>query len=198
MKFKDALLSTLIIEVGIALLAVINYGATLETLQAVTRFSGRASLAIFSLIFLFQNHRHVNLKNILSEKYFSIFAIAHGIHLIELLSFVYLSGNDLIPLRLAGGFLAYVLIFIMPYAQYLFEQNRLSFKRFSTLTLVFQYYVWFIFFMSYLPRVRGELPNVGGSYSEFVVLLAWVSLMMGVKLQSIIMTKILFRNNNSK
>lgn len=193
MKFKDALLSTLIIEVGIALLAVINYGATLETLQAVTRFSGRASLAIFSIIFLFQNHRHINVKAILSEKYFSIFAIAHGIHLIQLLLFVYLSGNELIPLRLAGGFLAYMLIFIMPFAQRMFELNKISQKQFSVLTLIYLYYVWFIFFMSYLPRVRGELPNVGGSYSEFIVLLAWVSLMMGMKLQGILMSKISFK-----
>lgn len=190
MKFKDALLSILIIEVGIALLAVINYGATLESLQAVTRFSGRASLLIFSLIFLFQNHKHLNVKSILSEKYFLIFAIAHGIHLIQLLSFVYLSGNPLIPIRLAGGFLAYVLIFMMPYAQSMFERNKLSLKTFSSLTLIYLYYVWFIFFMSYLPRVRGTLTNVGGSYSEFVVLLAWVSVLMGIKLQSLLMAKV--------
>ena len=190
MKFKDALLSTLIIEVGIALLAVINYGATLESLQAVTRFSGRASLLIFSLIFLFQNHKHLNVKSILSEKYFLIFAIAHGIHLLELLSFVYLSGTPLIPIRLAGGFMAYVLIFIMPYAQIMFERNKLSLKTFSSLTLIYLYYVWFIFFMSYLPRVRGTLTNVGGSYSEFVVLLAWVSILMGIKLQSLLMAKV--------
>jgi len=193
MKFKDALLSTLIIEVGIGLLAVINYGASLESLQAVTRFSGRVSLLIFSLIFLFQNHKHLNVKTILSEKYFLIFAIAHGIHLVELLSFVYLSGNPLIPLRLVGGFLAYVLIFIMPYAQSLFERNKLSPSVFSSLTLIYLYYVWFIFFMSYLPRVRGTLPNVGGSYSEFVMLLAWVSLIMGIKLQSLFMAKISFK-----
>ena len=193
MKFKDALLSTLIIEVGIALLAVINYGVTLETLQAVTRFSGRASLAIFSLIFLFQNHRYINVKSILSEKYFSIFAIAHGIHLIQLLSFIYLSGIELIPIRLAGGFLAYSLIFIMPYAKHQFELNKISPKQFSALTLIYLYYVWFIFFMSYLPRVRGTLPNVGGSYTEFVVLLAWVSLMMGVKLQGLLLSKISFK-----
>ncbi len=190
MKFKDALLSTLIIEVGIALLAVINYGVTLESLQAVTRFSGRASLLIFSLIFLFQNHKHLNVKSILSEKYFLIFAIAHGIHLLELLSFVYLSGTPLIPIRLAGGFMAYVLIFIMPYAQIMFERNKLSLKAFSSLTLIYLYYVWFIFFMSYLPRVRGTLTNVGGSYSEFVVLLAWVSILMGIKLQSLLMAKV--------
>jgi len=189
MKFKDALLSVLIIEVGIALLAVINYGTTLESLQAVTRFSGRASLAIFSFIFLFHNHRLLNVKSILSEKYFLIFAIAHGIHLIELLSFVYLSGNALIPIRLAGGFLAYLLIFAMPWIQVQVEKTKISLKFFSTLSLIYLYYVWFIFFMSYLPRVRGTLTNVGGSYSEFVVLLAWVSLMMGLKVSSLLAKK---------
>lgn len=193
MKFKDALLSVLIIEVGIALLAVINYGTSLESLQAVTRFSGRASLAIFSLIFLFQNHRHVNVKTILSDKFFLVFATAHGIHLVQLLTYVYLSGNELIPVRLAGGFLAYALIFAMPYAQQLSENNKISTRAFSTLTLIYLYYVWFIFFMSYLPRVRGTLTNVGGSYSEFVVLLAWVSLIMGIKLQSLFMAKPSFK-----
>ena len=193
MKFKDALLSVLIIEVGIALLAIFNYGTSLESLQAVTRFSGRASLAIFSVIFLFQNHRHVNVKNILSDRYFLVFAIAHGIHLVQLLTYVYLSGNELIPIRLAGGFLAYALIFIMPYAQQLSEKTKISARAFSTLTLIYLYYVWFIFFMSYLPRVRGTLTNVGGSYSEFIVLLAWVSLMLGIKLQTLLMSKVKFK-----
>ena len=81
----------------------------------------------------------------------------------------------------------------MPFAQRLFELNKISQKQFSVLTLIYLYYVWFIFFMSYLPRVRGELPNVGGSYSEFIVLLAWVSLMMGMKLQGILMSRISFK-----
>lgn len=190
MKFKDTLLSVLIIEVGIAILGLMNYGATLEGLQAVTRFSGRASLGIFSLIFLFQKHRYIKLTSILSDKYYLIFAIAHGIHLVQLLTFVYLSGNALIPLRLAGGFIAYLLIFIMPYAASLFKNSKLSEKQFGSLALVYSYYVWFIFFMSYLPRVRGTLPNVGGSYSEFVILLAWVSLMLGMKLQHQLMGRV--------
>ena len=194
MKFKDALLSVLIIEVGIAVFAIMNYGATLEGLQAVTRFSGRASLGIFSLIFLFQTHRYIKLTSILSDKYYLIFAIAHGIHLVQLLTFVYLSGNPLIPMRLAGGFVAYLIIFIMPYAQYRLELGKLSLKQFATLNLVFLYYVWVIFFMTYLSRVRGTMPNVGGSYSEFVILLAWVSLMLGMKLQSQLMSRVSNRN----
>jgi hypothetical protein len=189
MKFKDALLSVLIIEVGVAILAVINYGATLETLQAVTRFSGRVSLGIFSLIFLFQTHRFVKLKNILSEKYFLIFAIAHGIHLLQLLTFIFTSGNELLPIRLVGGMLAYVLIFVMPYIQHLVEMKRIDESHLKRINLIYLYYVWFIFFMTYYPRVSGSLSNVGGTYKEFVILLAWVMFMLGIKISSLIKHK---------
>ena len=182
MNYKNALLSTLIVEVGIALLAVINYGVTLEALQAITRVSGRASLAIFSFIFLFQHHRYINLKSILSERYFLIFAIAHGIHLVELLSYVYLSGIELVPYRVAGGFIAYSFIFAMPWLEKLHLQSKLSSKQFSITTLVYLYYVWLIFFMTYLSRVEGSFPNAGGSFIEHITLLGWVALMLGIKL----------------
>lgn len=182
MNYKNALLSTLIIEVAIALLSVINYGVTLEALQAVTRFSGRASLAIFSFIFLFPKHPYINLKAILSERYFLIFAIAHGIHLVELLSYVYLSGIELVPYRVAGGFIAYSFIFAMPWLEQLHRQSKLSSKQFSITTLLYLYYVWLIFFMTYLSRVQGTFPNAGGSFYEHITLLGWVALLLGVKL----------------
>lgn len=189
MNFRNALLSMLIAEVGVALLAVINYGATLEGLQAVTRFSGRVSLIIFSLIFLFQNHRHIQLKNILSDKYYLVFAIAHAIHLAQLLCYIYLSGNKLIPIRLAGGMLAYAFIFVMPYLHYRYTTNRLTLQSVNRINLVYLYYVWFIFFMTYYPRVSGSLTNVGGSYREFVILLAWVMFMLGVKISTLLKHK---------
>ncbi len=189
MSFRNAFLSTLIIEVGIALLAVINYGVSLEALQALTRFSGRASLIIFSLIFLFQHHKFIEVKSILSNKYFLVFAIAHGIHLVELLTYVYLSGIPLVPIRLAGGFLAYLLIFVMPWMEIQFNQARITSKHFSILTLIYLYYVWLIFFMTYLSRVQGTFPNAGGSYAEHVILLGWVSLMLGIKLSEGVLKK---------
>ena len=189
MNYRNAFLSILIIEVAIALLAVINYGVTLEALQAVTRFSGRASLAIFSFIFLFQKHPYIKLKAILSEHYFLIFAIAHGIHLVELLSYVYLSGIVLVPYRVAGGFIAYSFIFAMPWLEQLHHQSKLSSKQFSITTLLYLYYVWLIFFMTYLSRVQGSFPNAGGSYLEHMTLLGWVALMLGIKLSDLIFKK---------
>lgn len=189
MNFKKALLLAIFAELLVALLAIYNYGFTLEGLQATTRFSGRLSLAIFSLIFIYLTFDRERLSSFLSTRPYHIFAIAHGIHLLELFSFVYLSKADLIPLRLAGGFLAYVFIFIMPVIQHYFDNGKIEQRKYLLAENVYVYYVWFIFFMSYLPRVQGKLPNVGGSYWEFVVLLCWVCVLMGMKLYTLIFPK---------
>lgn len=181
MTFKSAFALMLVLEMLALALGVVSHGWSLEGLQAVTRFSGRVSLAIFSFIFLFYSHPVVNVRRILSDKFFLIFALAHGIHLAELLSYLYFSGSPIIPVRLLGGMAAYAMIFAMPWIQYQFERQKVTEKRFNQAALIYLYYVWFIFFMTYLPRVRGELPNVGGSYKEFVILLGWVSIMMGFK-----------------
>jgi hypothetical protein len=103
--------------------------------------------------------------------------------------YVYLSGIPLVPIRLAGGFLAYLLIFVMPWMEIQFQQAKITSKQFSTLTLIYLYYVWFIFFMTYLSRVQGTFPSAGGSYGEHVILLGWVSLMLGLKLSEGILKK---------
>lgn len=189
MTRKRAVLLVLIAQLSLAALAVNNYGFTLEGLQATTRFSGRLSLAIFSVLFIFLPRNREKLTSYFSTQPFLIFAIAHGIHLAELLTYVYLSKVDLIPIRLAGGFLAYLFIFAMPVIQFYFEQGKLTQKKFSVAENVYLYYVWFIFFMSYLPRVQGKLPNAGGSYWEFVVLLSWVCMLLGMKLTSLFSRK---------
>src|SRR5690349_13387079 len=185
MSFRTSTMLIMLLELGVIALALLNHGWTLEGLQATTRYSGRLSLFIFSLIFLFYGQSGGILKRILSDKFFLVFAIAHGVHLIELLSYVYSSGTQLIPYRLAGGMLAYSLIFVMPFVHERQAQGRITDKRYKQFCLVYLYYVWFIFVMTYVPRVMGTLPNVGGSYPEFVVLLGWVFLMLGFKVSQL-------------
>jgi hypothetical protein len=156
------------LEVLIIAVSILLEGLSLEALHVTTRFSGRLSLLFFSLFLI--SREKIALKKLVSDTPFFLFAIIHGIHLIELLWYVRLSGNELIPVRLAGGFLAYVIIFVMPFL-HAGNFNQSFIARFQTFYFV---YVWFIFFMSYLPRVTGTLPNVGGSYTEFVVLFIWI------------------------
>jgi len=193
MNFRRALFFVLVAEGTIIALAFINHGATIETLQAVTRYSGRLSLFIFSLIFLFQRDERINVRQLLSEKYFLIFAIAHGIHLVELLSYIYFSGNSFNPVRASGGALAYAFIFLMPWVENQWEKNKISLGTFGRIELFYLFYVWLIFFLTYLPRVQGKLPNAGGTYKEHVILLAWVCMLLGMKAQAM-----LFRRPFSK
>lgn len=173
MKFRKSLIIILIAELLIAALAILNYDFDISGLQATTRFSGRLSLAIFSLIFILLPYHRNKLSALLSDKFFLIFAIAHGIHLAELISYIILSGGHLIPFRVAGGALAYAFIFIMP-----FLSRKVSVAKQPLIENIYLFYVWFIFFMTYLPRVQGKLPHVGGSFPEFVILFSWVCILL--------------------
>ena len=157
-----------------AVLGINNNGWSIEGLQATTRFSGRLSLLIFSFIFLLHPKEKPSLSFYLSDCYFLIFAIAHGIHLFELLSYVYLAGIPLVPYRIAGGFLAYSMIFLMPWVHQRFDSGKVSATRFKTLSFAYLFYVWLIFFMTYVSRVNGSFPNAGGTHSEHVALMGWV------------------------
>ena len=161
-----------LLELLMTVLGISFYGWSIEGLQATTRFSGRLSLFIFSAIFIFLPYHRDKLVKILSDKFFLIFAIAHGIHLAELFSYLYFSGKPFIPIRLAGGALAYAMIFIMP-----FIYEKLAGNRKLITENVYLFYVWFIFFMTYLPRVQGKL-QVGGSLPEFIVLFSWVCVLL--------------------
>ena len=186
MSIRNTIILVCVLELFIAALAVNNFGYTLEGLQAVTRYSGRLSLGIFSIIFILLPGHEARASGILSPKPFHIFALTHGIHLLQLLTYVYLSGNELIPVRLAGGFLAYIFIFAMPVIHHYNETGKINDQKFRWAQSVYLYYVWFIFFMSYLPRVQGKLTNIGGSYWEFVVLLCWVCMLLGMKLPAML------------
>lgn len=160
-------------EVLIIILSIGYYGYTVETLQAITRYSGRFSLLLFSAIFILQTNPSL-INDWLSRHYYFVFAVAHGIHLVELLAYVTASETKLTPVRVAGGAFAYVLIFVMPVIQVLFSKGRISEKNYFVSNQVYLYYVWFIFLMAYIPRVQGKLPNAGGTFTEHVLLLIFV------------------------
>jgi hypothetical protein len=185
MSVRTTIVFVLLLELGVVVLALLNYGWEIQGLQAIARYSGRLSLFIFSIIFLLHRQPGDVLKKILSEKFFLVFAVAHGVHLAELLSYVYFSATELIPYRLAGGMLAYSFIFVMPWLHERYQQGRVPEKRYNQFALLYLYYIWFIFVMTYVPRVMGTLPTAGGAYSEFVILLGWIFLMLGIKMSQL-------------
>jgi hypothetical protein len=100
------------LEVFIILFSVAAHGGvTLEALHVITRFSGRLSLIAFSMMLLTRGAPSAT--GWVSDHPFLLFAILHGIHLVELLSYITWSGTALIPIRVLGGAVAYVFIFVI-------------------------------------------------------------------------------------
>jgi hypothetical protein len=185
MSSKRIIAVFVLIELVIVLIGYLTEGFTLAALQTITRFSGRLSLVLFSVIFLFYNRRSA-ISPWLSDRFYLLFAIVHGIHLIELLLFVSLSGMQLVPYRVAGGILAYLFVFAMPILQVYKERARVTARSYATAEIIFIYYVWLVFFLTYLPRVQGKVTNAGGTFAEHVALLGWVSTLLGMKLAGLI------------
>jgi hypothetical protein len=175
----------LLLEVAIIALGFYAEEAAVTGWQTITRFSGRLSLFLFSIIFLLQ-HKPESLHYWLSNRFYLLFAMVHGIHLVELITYVRMSGTSLIPIRVGGGALAYSLIFLMPVFWHYRMKGRISVEKFFVVQTVFMYYTWLVFFLTYLPRVQGKLPQAGGNYIEHVALLGWVSTMLGMKLAGLI------------
>ncbi|HEX6226428.1 MAG TPA: hypothetical protein VFZ52_18540 [Chryseolinea sp.] len=188
MSSRKLIILFVAVEILIVVLGLVSDGYSLTALQTITRFSGRFSLFLFSAIFLLYNKPYT-ITAWLSNRYYLLFAIVHGIHLAELLAFVYLSGAKLIPYRIAGGFVAYLFIFAMPLLQSYTLRGSISKRLYSIIETVFIYYVWLVFFLTYLPRVQGKLPQAGGSFAEHVALLGWISTLLGMKLSALIQFK---------
>jgi hypothetical protein len=185
MKPRRVIVLFVLLELIIITAAVLMHGFSQTALQTATRFSGRLSLFLFSAIFLMHN-KPATLHAWFSEKFYLLFAIVHGIHLIELLAYVYSTGVELIPVRVLGGSLAYGFIFLMPVLSNYSRAGKITMKQFFKIEAIFLYYIWLVFFLTYLPRVQGKLPSAGGTYAEHVALLGWVSTMLGIKLTSLI------------
>ena len=174
----------IILEALILLFPMASHGGvTLEAIHVTTRFSGRLSLIAFSFILLTRGKPSA--AGWVSDHPFLLFAILHGIHLVELLSYVIWSGTPLIPIRLLGGALAYAFIFIMPLLNV-----KMTGSKMKIVELVFFSYVWLIFFLTYLPRVLGKLPNVGGTFTEHLILFICVILVGLLKIISAFRNKV--------
>lgn len=186
MRTSIAVLGVLLVEAAIIFIVAALYGTGTESLQIITRYSGRFSLLLFLTIIVLYPSRADSLKDILSPRYLLAFATAHFVHLCELLTYLYVAGIFPVPYRLAGGFIAYVLIFVAPWTQERYEGKKISEESFSRFMNVYQIYVWLIFLMTYVGRVTTGTPDGGSPEKLHYLLLGFVSTVMVVKLLQII------------
>lgn len=160
-SFKKWLYGGVAIEILIFLLCFYSFSDLNEVFRYAARYSGRFSLIVYLFCFgyfsfnytAFHGESKNDVKNLIT-----VFCILHFIHFFFLATNVYLNKIELVPYRLAGGFLAYLLILIYPF--YIDKPKTPKISH-----LIYFYYVGFIMFMTYLGRIKDGFQ--GASPSNF-------------------------------
>lgn len=150
-------------ELAIFLISYLLDSSMEVTFRYAARYSGRLSAVTFLIIFYIyatsypasveKNHR---LRNGLI-----LFGLLHLIHFGFLATNVYLNEITLVPAKLAGGALAYLMIVAAP-----FGLHKLK----ARLQLIYFYYVSFVMIMTYIARVKGDFEGAQPYWIHYVML----------------------------
>jgi hypothetical protein len=126
-----------------------NFG---DVFRYSARYSGRLSLIIYLYCFYVFYISLIRNKNFNKLKEFVlIFGILHVIHFGYLAMSVYLNELPIIPVKITGGAIAYMMIIIYPFI--INKINRINYH------LVYFYYVGIVFLVTYLARIRGDFEG---------------------------------------
>ncbi len=123
-----------------------------ETFRHAARYSGRLSFIVFLVtFFLYAFHHPIPLKeNARLRRWLLLFAVLHVIHFGFLATNIILNEIPIIPGKLAGGILAYLMIVATPLA---LHKVKLAWQ------LVYFYYVSIVMAVTYLSRARGDFEG---------------------------------------
>lgn len=137
------------------------------TFRYAARYSGRLSAITFITVFyLFaSSFPSPVLKNKLLRNGLILFAVLHVIHFCFLATNVYLNEIPLVPLKLTGGALAYLMIVAAP-----FFLHKLKPK----FQLVYFYYVSIVMIMTYVARVKGDFQGAKPYWLHYAMIVVFV------------------------
>lgn len=138
-----------LLELLILLVSYLMYQEPSETFRYAARYSGRLSALVFLFTFYLYTKSfplplkdHIELRN-----FIKLFAVLHIIHFGFLAANVYLNSIPLIPVKLMGGALAYLMIVVAP-----FKLHGLK----IAWQLTYFYYVSLVMIMTYIARIKGD------------------------------------------
>jgi len=126
-----------------------------EVFRHAARYSGRLSLFVYLFTFSYFALTYHNTSSGVMEnvrKLVTIFCVMHFIHFGFLAMNVYLNEIPLVPYKLAGGALGYLMILLYP-----FFLTRIKRK---ALHNIYFYYLGIVMILTYLARIKGEFTGV--------------------------------------
>ena len=149
LSFKQILLIGVLIEILIFLIFYLLKDNIGDIFRYSARYSGRVSLIIYLYCFhLFYQSTLTNgsLKRLKEMVY--IFGVLHLIHFCFLALSVYLNDLPIIPVKVTGGALAYLMIILYP-----FVINKIKKRSYH---LIYFYYVGIVMLLTYVSRIKGD------------------------------------------
>lgn len=170
---------SVILEVMLVLFFFVIEGDIGEVFRLAARYSGRLSLGIYLLCFyLFVEVQQKDKPSKKIKKALGIFAVMHLIHFVYLSVSIHINQVPIVPTRLAGGFIAYLMIVLYP-----FMIEKIARKVYH---LIYFYYVGFVMMMTYISRVRGQFEGASPEIFHYVALIVLLTafLFFGVRLSS--------------
>ena len=136
------------VELLIFLIFFLSVDDISETFRYSARYSGRLSLIVYLYCFYVFSKEFEGNKYNKTKKVVLLFSILHLIHFIYLAFSVWLNELPIIPYKLLGGFIAYILIIIYPL---LIDKIKKTIYH-----IIYFYYVGIVIAVTYLARIKGE------------------------------------------
>ena len=136
------------VELLIFLIFFLSVDDISETFRYSARYSGRLSLIVYLYCFYVFSKEFEGNKYNKTKKVVLLFSVLHLIHFIYLAFSVWLNELPIIPYKLLGGFIAYILIIIYPF---LIDKIKKTIYH-----IVYFYYVGIVMAVTYLARIKGE------------------------------------------
>ena len=136
------------VELLIFLIFFLSVDDISETFRYSARYSGRLSLIVYLYCFYVFSREFERNKYNKTKKVVLLFSVLHLIHFIYLAFSVWLNELPIIPYKLLGGFIAYVLIIIYPL---LIDKIKKTIYH-----IIYFYYVGIVMAVTYLARIKGE------------------------------------------
>ncbi|WP_461445563.1 hypothetical protein [Maribacter sp.] len=166
-SLKKLLFWGVVLEAVIILVSYVVHQDYTETFRHAARYSGRLSAVVF--LCTFYNYAksfpsplktNLQLRNLLT-----LFAVVHLIHFVFLAMNMYLNALPVVPVKLVGGALAYVMIVMAP-----FKLHRLKYFW----QLIYFYYVSLVMIITYIARIKGDFEGAEPFWGHYLALGAFI------------------------
>lgn len=170
LTFKNFLSLGILAELIILIFFYLSSENIGDIFRMSARYSGRLSLIVYLVCFYHFTFSFIKKKSIYKlNQSVIIFCVLHYIHFIYLSLSVYLNDLPIIPSKLTGGFIAYLMILIYPIV--INKIKKIIFH------FIYFYYVGIVMVITYLERIRG---NFEGAEPELFHYIGLVSIIISL------------------